>query len=144
MDIIDQFWTVLYWFNGSIRRKFHHKKCTTTGPYAQVGNNAAGGSGGAQSFNRKKVLDANSTGMEEVFKPRLHMGVKELETGLMNCNKERQDLEHILMRFPSNSAGKTLYARKQKQEAEKRLLEVEKEITEIRMTLREQKVYTKG
>ncbi|CAD7967484.1 unnamed protein product [Amoebophrya sp. A25] len=61
---------------------------------------------------------------------------EKMEARMMELNKERTQIEAILMKYPSNSAGKTLHDRKNKQQAEVRLVTVEKELSEIRGVLR--------
>lgn len=74
------------------------------------------------------------------FNPRMGQNASDLEGSLMTLNRERSSLEGVLMKYPTNSAGKTIFDRKQKQQAESRLLVVEKEISEIRQALRERRV----
>lgn len=71
----------------------------------------------------------------------MRMSVTEMETRMMELNRERQQLEGILMKYPTNSAGKTLNDRKNKQKAEARLLNVEREISDIRGNMRRMRVY---
>ncbi|CAE8609584.1 unnamed protein product, partial [Polarella glacialis] len=62
--------------------------------------------------------------------------VAALEKQLMVLNSERQVLKGTLMKFPPNSAGKTLADRRQKLEAEQRLEVVGRTISELRISLR--------
>jgi len=62
--------------------------------------------------------------------------VSALEKQLTLLSGERRLLESALMKFPSNTAGRTLAERRQKREAEQRLEEVDRTITELRQALR--------
>jgi hypothetical protein len=62
--------------------------------------------------------------------------VTAIEKQLMLLNAERQLLQGTIMKFPSNTAGRTIADRRQKREAEGRLDEVDKILSELRQTLR--------
>lgn len=66
--------------------------------------------------------------------------IDSLEKQLMVLNSERQTLENTLMKFPTNSAGKTASIRRQKQEVERRLNEVESTISQVKQSLRKLEV----
>merc|ERR1712194_183264 len=60
-----------------------------------------------------------------------------LHKQLMLLNVERQQLEGTVMKFPSNTAGRTIADRREKREAEERLQEVDRTLSELRQTLRQ-------
>eukprot|EP00747_Dinoflagellata_sp_TGD_P212781 gnl/TRDRNA2_/TRDRNA2_85832_c1_seq1.p1 gnl/TRDRNA2_/TRDRNA2_85832_c1~~gnl/TRDRNA2_/TRDRNA2_85832_c1_seq1.p1 ORF type:complete len:137 (+),score=28.66 gnl/TRDRNA2_/TRDRNA2_85832_c1_seq1:3-413(+) len=59
-----------------------------------------------------------------------------LEKQLMLLNSERQLLESTLMRFPSNTAGRTLAERREKKDAEERLEQVTSTLSRLKRELR--------
>lgn len=63
--------------------------------------------------------------------------VSSIEKQVTALSSERQVLEATLLKFPSNTSGRTLADRKQKREAEERIEEVDKNLSQLRMQLRQ-------
>lgn len=91
----------------------------------------------------RATRDAGSVPVAPVSAPHLSEGDAErdrkssaLEKQLMLLNSERQVLDSALMKFPTNTAGKTLAERRQKREAEQRIEEVDRTISQLRQQLR--------
>merc|ERR1712039_355568 len=62
--------------------------------------------------------------------------VSAIEKQLMVLNGEKHLLEGTLMKFPSNTSGKTLAERRQKRDAEERLEDINKSLSELRQQLK--------
>jgi len=62
--------------------------------------------------------------------------IASLDKQLTVLNSEREFLKGTLLKFPPNSGGKTVAERRQKREAEQRLEDVRKTITELKQTLK--------
>ncbi|CAD7940754.1 unnamed protein product [Amoebophrya sp. A120] len=92
------------------------------GPYGRV-------------FEMQDIHD-NTQVSRSNFKAAPVIDTAQLEGKMMELNQERTALEATLMKYPTNSAGRTLTDRKNKQQAEARLLDVEKELSLIRGKLR--------
>lgn len=63
----------------------------------------------------------------------------ELESRLMKCNLEKGELEGWLSRIPFNSAGRTLKERREKYLKERRLGELDRQVSELRLQLKERR-----
>eukprot|EP00392_Amoebophrya_sp_AT5.2_P006156 g6166.t1 len=107
-----------------------------------VGDRTAGGSSPFISRQRSTSPHTHAPGREEHLGPYgrvFDMKTSQMEGRMIALNQERTSLEAVLMKYPTNSAGRTLMDRKNKQTAESRLLEVEKELSVIRGQLRNAK-----
>lgn len=62
--------------------------------------------------------------------------LQQLETNLMHFNRERQQLEALLQRFPTNIGGVPLQKHKQRMEADRRILELDRFISSTRGALK--------
>lgn len=60
-----------------------------------------------------------------------------IEKQLTLLNGERSLLESALLKFPANSGGRTLAERRQKREAEQRLVEIDKIVRDLRQALKQ-------
>ena len=72
------------------------------------------------------------------------LSTPQLESRLLECNLEKIDLEAFLAKIPPNSNGRTLNERREKFLQEKRLNDMNREISELRRLLKEKKKFRKN
>jgi len=101
----------------------------STSGFARAQHSSAGPDSAA------RVLQQGTTAREQEMQR--EKKVSALEKQLMLLNKEKQMLQSTVMKFPSNTAGRTIADRRQKREAEDRLEEVERTLSELRVSLRQ-------